>query len=182
MRKLAAILLIVTLTSGCATSGTSPVLGRSVTVVPTASATTPPVAGELIAVEPEKLWVLGKEHMVEVPLASVEEVRVERHRMNTRRGMAWAGIGALTTGGALTVACDSVEDSENCGLVFLAVGLTWLLLGVLPARTLDKSAKIRLSRPAPDTLRPFARFPQGPPDGVDLRQLPAKPPTEEERK
>jgi hypothetical protein len=39
-----------------------------------------------------------------------------------------------------------------------------------------------LSRPAPDALRPFARFPQGPPEGVDLRQLPSKPQTEKHEK
>jgi hypothetical protein len=184
MRKLVAIVLTVTTGLGCATGATSNLLGRSVTVVPTASAPAKPepVAGELIAVEPEKLWVLGKEHMFEVPLASVEEVRVQRHRMNKRRGMAWAGIGAMATGIALAAACGSVEDSEDCGVAFLGVGVIWLLLGALPALTLDKSATIRLPRPAAETLRPFARFPQGPPEGVDMRQLPAKAQPEEQKK
>lgn len=184
MRKLMAILLTVTTGSGCATGATSSLLGRSVTIVPTASASPEPerVAGELIAVEPERLWVLGKEQMFEVPLSSVEQVRVQRHRMTTRRGLAWAGIGALTTGIALSAACESVEDSEDCGVAFLGVGLIWLLLGALPALTLDKSATIRVERSASETLRPFARFPQGPPEGVDLRQLPPTSKVEQDKK
>jgi hypothetical protein len=145
-----------------------------VTVVPAAGAEKPSVSGELIAIEPTRLWVLGKEHVVELPMASVAEVRVERHKMNTGRGLAWAGIGALATGGALTAACSSADNSD-CGGVLLAVGLAWLVFGALPALGLDKSATIRVEHPAPETLGSFARFPQGPPEGVDLLQLPPKP-------
>lgn len=176
MRKLLAIVLAVTTASGCATGAGSTVLGRTVTVVPKAGdETKTPLAGELIAVEPEKLWLLGKEHVVEWPIVPVAEVRIERHRMNTRRGLAWAGLGAVATGGALAAACASVEDAGSCGAVLLGVGLTWLVFGALPALGLDKSATILVERPAAETLRPFARFPQGPPEGVDLLQLPPKP-------
>ena len=33
-------------------------------------------------------------------------------------------------------------------------------------------ATILVERPAAENLRPFARFPQGPPEGVDLLELP----------
>jgi hypothetical protein len=175
MRKLIASVLVVTTASGCATGAVSSTLGRKVTVIPGDAEGQRPVAGELIAVEPDRLWVLGKEHVVQVPMASVAEVRVERHGMSTGRGLAWAGIGALTTGGALMAACGSVEGEDDCGWVFLGVGLTWLVLGALPALGLDKSATTRLRQPAPQALSRFARFPQGPPEGVDLLQLPPKP-------
>lgn len=180
MRRILAVVLTLTTASGCASGASSSVLGRSVTVVPQAGDAAKPVAGELLAVEPERLWVLGKEHVVELPMASVAEVRVERHKMNTRRGLAWAGIGALVTGGAMTAACSSA--SSGCGGVFLGVGLTWLVLGALPAMGLDESATIRVEAPEADTLRPFARFPQGPPEGVDMLQLPPKPKPKDEKK
>jgi len=182
MRRFLALVLTLSTAPGCATGATSSVLGRSVTVVPATGDDSKAVAGERIAVEPDRLWVLGKERVVALPLASVAEVSLERHRMGRARGLAWAGIGALATGGALAAACSSVEGSGDCGTVFLAVGLTWALFGALPALGLDGSAKTRVKPPAPESLRPYARFPQGPPEGVDLFQLPPKPTQEREEK
>lgn len=168
--------LAVSIGTGCVTGTRSgSVLGRPVTVVPAPGSGGERVKGELIAVEPEKIWVLGKEHVVEVPVSAIQELRVQRHRLDTRRGWAWTGIGALVTGGALALACSSVKGNNNCGGVFAGVALSWVVLGGLPSTALDHSATIRLKQPEPEELRPYARFPQGPPEGLDLRQLPPRP-------
>ncbi len=119
---------------------------------------------------------LGKAGAARIPLDAIAvletagRVRVRRHELTSRRGWIWTAVGALTTGGALTLACSSGENS-GCGGVSLAVGLSWLLLGGLPSLSLDKSAHATLDKPSAETLRAFARFPQGPPEGIDLQTL-----------
>jgi hypothetical protein len=177
MRTQLTLVLAVALGTGCVTgSRSTSVRGRSVTIVPAPDTKTEPVKGELIAVGPEKIWVLGKERVLEIPVAAVKDVRVQRHWLNTRRGWIWTAVGALVTGGALSVACSSVEDNDSCGRVFAVVGASWLVLGGLPSMGLDSSATILVKGP-PDAqaLGPYARFPQGPPEGLDLSQLPRKP-------
>ncbi|HET8648220.1 MAG TPA: hypothetical protein VFO85_22175, partial [Vicinamibacteria bacterium] len=177
------IALAVGTAAGCATADRSGTfLGRSVTVVPAEGAAQRPVQGELIAVEPERIWVLGREQAVPVPLNAVREVRVQRHRMTRSRGWAWTAIGALVTGGALAVACGSVEGNDGCGAVFAAVAGTWVVLGGLPSLALDQSAMMRLTQPTPEQLRPYARYPQGAPPAVDLQALRPPAPTPPEKK
>jgi hypothetical protein len=176
MRTPVTLILAVFLGTGCVTgSRSTSVLGRPVTIVPVPGAKAEPVKGELIAVGPEKIWVLGKEHVLEVPVATVKEVRVQRHWFDSKRGWTWTAIGALVTGGAMALACGSVEDHASCGRVFATVGATWLLLGGLPSIGLDSSATILVKGPDAQALSPYARFPQGPPEGLDLAQLPRRP-------
>jgi hypothetical protein len=175
-RNLVGSVLLISLGAGCATGNVSgSLLGRSVTVVPQPGSDAGGVQGELIAVEPERIWVLGKERVVEVPMASIKELRLRRHGLTTRRGWTWTAVGALVTGTALAMACSSYDHSDGCAKVFVAVGLPWLALGGLPAMGLDNSATIRLIEPRPEALQRYARFPQGPPEGVDLRSLTPKP-------
>lgn len=174
--NLVGLVLVVSLGAGCAAGNVSgSVWGRSVTVVPEPGTDASGVKGELIAVAPERIWVLGKEHVVEVPMTSIKELRVQRHGLTTKRGWAWAAVGAVVTGSALALACSSYDDGDGCSRVFAVVSLPWLALGGLPALALDRSATIRLIEPRPEALRPYARFPQGPPEGVDLQSLPPKP-------
>ncbi len=173
MRTPVTLILVVSLGTGCVTgSRSTSVVGRSVTVVPTPGSKTGPMKGELIAVEPEKIWVLGKEHVFEITVAAVKEVRVQRHLMNSGRGWQWTAIGALVTGGALTIACHSVKGTQGCGRVFPWVGATWLVLGGLPSIGLDSSATILVKGPDAQVLNSYARFPAGPPQGLDLSRLP----------
>jgi hypothetical protein len=169
VRSLVVVALAAWTGAGCATGRSY--LGRTVTVVPVGDAAELPMRGELIAVEPERIWVLGKEHVVDLPLSTVQEVQVQRHPLTRNRGWIWTALGALITGGSLAVACGSVEDTEGCGGVFAVVAGSWLVLGGLPSEALDKSAILRIEQPTPERLRPYARFPQGPPAGVDLEAL-----------
>jgi hypothetical protein len=87
--------------------------------------------------------------------------------------------GGLATGGALAAACATVEGNSNCAAVGLVVAGAWMAVGALSARSIESSSLVRLPAPASADLRPYARFPQGPPDGVDLRSLAAPAPRRE---
>jgi hypothetical protein len=162
-RRVALAVILVT-TTGCATTPKVPVVGRTVTVVPEAGE--PRLKGELLAVGPSRLWVRGEDGVAEIRLPRVREVRVRRHGFGARAAMTWALVGGATTGGALAGACASVEDSGNCGVVGLVVAGAWLLFGLLAAPSMESSSRIDLREPTPEQLRPFARFPQGLPEGL----------------
>ena len=174
MRRGLAWLLVVLLTTGCATSGGGvSIYGRQVTTVEAGAVEKRPVPreGELIAAEPGRLWLLGKEQVFEIPLSSVEEVRVRRHGFTAGKAYLWTMLGAVVTGGALAGACASVEGTDGCGNVFAAVGGLWLVVGGLAAAMMRGSSSISVPKPKAEALSPYARFPQGVPEGFDPRSL-----------
>jgi hypothetical protein len=169
-RSAAAVVLVVAV-GGCATSRPRlSVLGREVEVVGR-GAEPGRARGELIAVGPEQLWIRDAQGVAAHPLAGLRKVRVERHGLDGKKGLTWALIGALVTGGALTAACSSAEGSSDCGLVFPVVGLSWAVFGGLSALDLRRSSRLSVKDPDWDDLRPYARFPQGIPEGLDLHHL-----------
>jgi hypothetical protein len=173
------VLALAALPAGCATGQAKlQVFGRPVTVVISAPEKEK-VQGELLAVADGRLWLRTDSGVREIPLAAVREVRVKRHGFGARQALTWAGVGGLVTGGALAAACATVEDSSNCAVVGLVVAGTWMAVGALSARSVESSSLIRLPAPAAADLRPLARFPQGPPDGLDLRSLAAPAPRRE---
>jgi hypothetical protein len=171
MRPIVSLLValgVAGLDGGCATGRGVSVYGRQVQITPRADAESrSKVQGELLAIEPGKIWVLGKERVVAVPLDAVKEVKVQRHSMTGSRVAVWSVFGALATGGALALACSTVEGNGGCGGVFLGVGATWALVGALAAPSLGSSSVTRLPHPKQEDLQPFARFPQGLPEGFD---------------
>lgn len=166
-------LAVVASCAGCATGqGKLQVFGRPVTVV-TDGPNQEKLQGELLAVTRDQLWLRGDDGVQEIPLGSVREVRVKRHGFGAAKALIWAAVGGLATGGALTAACASVEGNNDCGEVGLAVAGAWLAVGALAAPSMEHSSRIRMETPASRELGPFARFPQGPPEGLDLRSLAA---------
>jgi len=169
--SLVLMLVLATAPIGCATGGGVPVGGRHVQVTPRPDAGSKRVEGELLAVDEEKIWVLGKEQVITIPLGTVRQVNLQRHSMTAGRVGLWSAIGAVVTGGALAIACQSVEGNSDCGGALLAVGATWALGRTIAATTVRSSGKIQLDDPRTRSLQPYARFPQGLPEGVDLSKL-----------
>lgn len=130
-------------------------------------------SGELLWVSADSLWLLARQpwDVVAVPLEGVRSVRVPRGP-GAGRVLLWTLTGMAVTGGALAAACGSVEDA-SCGAVFPSVALTWGLVGGLAAMRVEKERRLTLE-PRPEVLRPYARFPQGPPPG--LRRFASPPP------
>jgi hypothetical protein len=130
------------------------------------------VKGELLAVGADRLWVLAPEGRGRgIPFDAIEEVRVRRHGLDGKTAGAWATIGAVATGAALAGACGSVEGAGGCGGFFLLTAGIWALFGGPAAHGLGKSSELRVSAPNFAMLRPYARFPQGLPQGVEPASL-----------
>lgn len=155
--------------AACATGQSVSVYGRSVTVRATASAAE--VKGELVAVTDTQLLVREKGELRELPLASVREVRVGRHSRGRGYGWRWTAIGALLTGSGMAAACSSVEGNSGCAGVGASLAVAWLVVGALSAESMEASSRYRLVQPSAESLRPFARFPQGIPPGLDTGLL-----------
>lgn len=126
--------------------------------------------GELLAADSDTLWLLeGPGPVVRIPLADVDRVRIRRHRWDTQRALLWAGVGGVVTGGALSMACGRVEDTD-CGGVFVGALATWITVGVIAAVSFEKSRNLELG-PTDSELRRFTRFPQGLPPGYGTDQV-----------
>jgi hypothetical protein len=171
-------LVVPAVASGCATVGARspmdvPVVGRAVTVAMEGGHK---VKGELLAVDEGRVFIGADDGVREVPLASVREVRVKRHGFGARKALTWALVGGLATGGTLAASCASVEDAGGCMTIGAVTLGAWMAVGGLAAPAAEASSRIRLRQPDAGDLRPFARLPQGLPDGVSPALLGPPPP------
>ena len=145
----------------------SRMLGSTVRLKPLAGRRVPVEEGELIATSRDSLWLLLPGRLVSVPRGAVLRVRVNRKKMGAGLAWAWAGIGAVVTGGALTAACSTV--AEDCGGVFVVTAVLWSLVGAFAAPSIAGARWENID--AWGDLPPHTRFPQGLPPGVDYQRL-----------
>ena len=143
------------------------ILGSTVRLQPFAGRKVPVQEGELIATSRDSLWLLLPGRLESVPRGAVLRVRVNRKKMGAGLAWAWAGIGAVVTGAALTAACSTVTDS--CGAVFLTTAALWALVGAAAAPSIAGARWENVD--AWRDLLPHTRFPQGLPPGVDFQRL-----------
>ena len=143
------------------------ILGSTVRLKPFAGRMVPLEEGELIATSRDSLWLLLPGRLVSVPRGAVLRVRVNRKKMGAGLAWAWAGIGALVTGAALTGACSTV--TEDCGGVFIGTGILWALVGLAATPSIAGARWENID--AWRDLPPHTRFPQGLPAGIDYERL-----------
>jgi hypothetical protein len=157
-------------------------LGRKVTL--TLAEPEPEISGELLAVADERVWIRTKAGVRDVPLSSIQKARVRRHGLDARAAAKWVAAGAVVTSLALASACARVDGNDGCERLGVVVGGTWLVIGGFSAASLAKSSRLDVTPPVSEPLRPFARFPQGLPAGVEpseLARLPAKQTSDREK-
>lgn len=164
--------MIAVILTGCATAR-PPVFGRPIEVTPTAGHEDSSARGELLAVGEGGVWVLESRRVREIPFADIQKVRVGLHGLDGRAAGTWAGAGAVGTIGGLAIACSQVEGTSCGGLALLAI--PWALVGIPSAASLEKSSRVFLSSENREALVPYARFPQGLPDGLDPQSLAVRP-------
>jgi hypothetical protein len=125
----------------------------------------PDLRGELLASDMERLWMLDREHgFVEVGFAGVEQIRIQRHGVTARTVTRWTLVAGGLTSAAMLGACLSVDDSNGECLAFTAVwALAWAAVGGLSGLVMRPSRRIGPGEV--QELRPYARFPQGIPEG-----------------
>ena len=155
-----AVALAALVAGGCAT-GTSGVLGRSVTLVPREGGA-PKVKGELLAVDQGRVWVRTKDGVREFAPDALQEVRVRRHNLTGGWAVRWGLVGGLVSGVAMAAACSSVEgnDSGGCagtGAVWGACG-RWPVSWPLPVSRRRRRSPWTAERP-PEAVRAPARRP-----------------------
>jgi hypothetical protein len=121
--------------------------------------------GELIAVGADSLWVRQDNVVQSMALGDLERVRVRNHGFTFGKAMLIAAIGGLVTGAGMTAACSSIE-SDGCGGVFLSMMGSWLVVGAIAGAASSGSAYRSLEPLSYETLQPYARYPQGLPQGV----------------
>ena len=130
--------------------------------------------GELLSVSADSLWVLSNGTTRGLALGDVRGVDVRMHKWGVGRVLTWnllAGVGSAV---ALSLACDSVEDTDGCGNVFLGWTVAWGLVGGVTGYFLAKSSHREVTPSLPD-LRPYVRYPQGLPDQAESGVGPRRP-------
>ncbi len=116
--------------------------------------------GELIAVSADSVWVLNKSQGVVIPTITVKSGKLTAYEAQTGPLKAWATLGSLAT------------ISNGAFLIFTAP--MWLIGGSLTVGGESRSPERKHPPLAWIELAPFARFPQGMPEGIELTALQPK--------
>jgi len=117
-------------------------------------------SGELIAVEDGRILLLGEGGIDQVPVAEVEQTKLEIFR-ESRKAALWATLGTLST------------LSHGVGLIFSAP--VWIISGIGLTAGESRAGMMNFRGLPPKQINKFARFPQGLPRGLDLKSLKPKP-------
>lgn len=129
--------------------------GGWITLTANFSAGAREIEGELIAAERDTVHVMAFSELVSVPLDSVTELRLETFRAERAAFGRWTALGALM--------------SLSHGYFFVLTGPLWITTGSLSAASYSRAPLIRTV--TIDALRPYSRFPQGLPPGLDRKAL-----------
>ena len=120
----------------------------------------PPLAeGELIAVDADSIHVLADNRLVSLarqPLCCAELTAFQTDLADLQY---WTALGTVST--------------LSHGFVLIASAPSWLLAGTLATASASRASRVASTNPA--ALRPFARFPQGIPPGLDRTTIRPKP-------
>jgi len=166
-RHLAVALLAVVAIAGCATrpkpmlpafnAADQDVFGGWV-VIEMQQPKTPDVAGELIAVGPDRLYVLTRAGGVDVAKADVKKATVTLYDPRTILGNV--------SGGMLLALTNGVWAGVTIPL--------WGVAGGIALRDVNIAAEFEYPLSPWESLTKGARFPQGLPDGVIVQNLSAR--------
>ena len=121
------------------------------------------VAGELIAASADSVWILNQREGLVIPTAAVDSAKLFAYAPRTDDITGWAIAGTVST--------------ISNGVFLLFTAPMWIIGGSLAGRSEIRAAQ--RNHPPLDWvgIAPFARFPQGMPEGVELAALRPKPPT-----
>ncbi len=113
-------------------------------------------SGELIAISPDRLFVLNEYGISELLLSAIMGTNLEIYEESTGVG-AWAILGMLST--------------VSHGYFLVASAPVWIIAGISAGISESKSGLMKFKGPPTQDVRMFARFPQGLPKETDLREL-----------
>jgi hypothetical protein len=121
------------------------------------------VEGELIAAEPDSLFVLSDAGLVGVPVAAIAKAKLTAYDSKAKLLSSGTFVGAVTT------------PSHGFFLIFSAP--VWIIMGSASSVAVSRTPQITHSPKSPriEDFRKFARFPQGLPPNLDREELEPKP-------
>ncbi len=114
--------------------------------------------GELIAVDEDRVIVLGPAGTESVRTAAVTRATLAAYRTQTGAAAAWGTLGTIST-------------ISHGGFLILTVPFMWLPVSIGAAAEESRAALVRFPGERWPAFRPYARFPQGLPPGLDLAGL-----------
>jgi len=115
------------------------------------------IDGELIAVGDERMWVLTASGLVDVSRESVANATLATYATGAGQIAGWSALGALST------------LSHGAFLIFSAP--VWILGGFAATNSETRAGLVRYPQKPLASFRPYARFPQGLPEGLDPAAL-----------
>ena len=118
------------------------------------------VDGELIAVSADSVWVLNGNQSLVVPTAAVTAGKLTAYEAPTGSLTLW------TVGGTLATISN--------GALLLLTAPMWIIGGSIATGSESRAAQRKTPPLSWVELTPFARFPQGMPDGIGLNALQPK--------
>lgn len=119
-------------------------------------------SGELIAAHDDTLYILRVTgELAALPLAFVLDGSITSYDARTSTMIAWGTLGTLAT--------------ASHGIVLLLTAPVWIISSSVAASSVSRAARVVIRRGLAERLRPYARFPQGIPAGVDVTTLRPKP-------
>ena len=116
--------------------------------------------GELIAVSADSVWLLSQDQALVIPTTAVKKGKLTAYAAQTGALTAWAVLGTLST--------------ISNGVVLILTAPMWIIVGPLAVASESRAPERKSPSLNWVELAPFARFPQGVPEGIDLSTLKAK--------
>jgi len=123
----------------------------------TADARAAPVGGELLALDSDSVWVTTRDVTVALPIAGIKKGTLTAYDPEAGKLGTWTLLGAVST--------------ASHGVISIISLPVWVLGGSLATHAQASSARRSHPRLEWKELAMYARFPQGPPPGLDLRAL-----------
>ena len=116
--------------------------------------------GELIAVSADSVWLLGQDQALVIPTTAVKQGKLTAYAAEKGPLVLWTVVGTLST------------ISNGWFLIFSAP--MWIVGGSLAVGSESRAPERKSPRLSWEELAPYARFPQGMPEGMELSTLKAK--------
>ncbi len=136
----------------------------------TAEGISQPLFGELLAVDRDTVWIRVGESLQHVMLSNVASVHIERGKRGMRHGLLRGVAFGVVTGLAMSAACNSVGEANDCSSVLHVSVVASTLVGFLAGVDNESDRYLRLERPTSPALVTWARYPQGLP--ILIREAP----------
>lgn len=118
--------------------------------------------GELIAVEPDSLYLMNQDSLVVIGINNISEARLVNYESHAGETGGWVFLGTLST------------ISHGFYLLVTAPVL-WLLAGSIASASHTHDPVMDSSNYSISSFSPYARFPQGLPKDLNRKTLKPKP-------